>query len=196
MTFFDYIWLDRFFFNLSFLPQLYFIRSCRTWGKAPKFVNESHTIDKHPFSPLSKKHALCAYWYGKESHHERGERSGGSWKGEGRKNFLQLRKEIRETHLERNKNWRLRKERKTCGKVETNKSSNFLLYTSNVHKDTKMYITDNLASLIYVSFKTRKGVAEKNTCLIVFLLRIQQNTLKPENMNSITISLRPFTQNP
>lgn len=59
-----------------------------------------------------------------------------------------------------------------------------------------MYITDNLASLIYVSFKTQKGVAEKNTCLIVFLLRIQQNTLKPENMNSITISLRPFTQNP
>lgn len=112
------------------------------------------------------------------------------------KNFLQLRKEIRETHLERNKNWSLRKERKTRGKVETDKSSNFLSYTSNIHKETKMYITDNLASLVYASFKTWKSVAEKNTCLIVFLLRIWQNTLKLESINSITISLRPFTQTP
>lgn len=48
------------------------------------------------------------------------------------------------------------KENKTCSKVQTGKLSNFLLYTSSTHKETKTCITDNLSSLICVLYNMKE----------------------------------------
>lgn len=104
MTFFDYIWLERFSY-FSFLPKLYFIECCRTHGRSQESVNDSHTRGKHHFRRLKiVKCSLCTVTW-KEQTLERGERSRGCWKGKGRETFLQLRQETGETWLERNKNW-------------------------------------------------------------------------------------------